>query len=88
MNKRLLPLLLIVALCACKPSSQVSLGADVAHANGLVAAAPEGWEAQATESGFVFIQGGEVRSPQQIRLDLVSEPPDVAGPRCRGRGGS
>ena len=86
MTKGLVAFLLAAALVGCKPSDQVTLGADVAHVNGLVAAPPEGWEVQATTSGFMFAEAGGLRSPGAIRLDLVSEPPDRAGLRRRGWG--
>lgn len=82
-----MPFVLAAALVvSCKPSDQVALGADIAHANGLVAAPPQGWEVQATASGFVFTEASDLRSPGAIRLDLVSEPPDLASLRRRGWG--
>ena len=86
MTMGLVRFLFAAALVGCKPSDQITLGADVAHANGLLAAAPEGWEVQATTSGFVFAEPGDLRSPGAIRLDLVSEPPDLAGLHRRGWG--
>jgi hypothetical protein len=59
------------------------MGPELAHANGLVAAAPYGFDAQATADGFVFAETGGLRTPREIRLALTPSPPRVAGLRGR-----
>ena len=94
MGRGLRPLLLAVAVCACRPGSQAGLGADqvalgagMVHANGLVAAAPEGFEARPTENGFVFVETAMVRSPLDFSLELRAELPAMAGARNLASGG-
>ena len=83
MIKEPLALLLAATLCACKAASPVSLGPDMVHTNGLVAACPEGFEADVTEGGFVFAEAGSLRAPREIRLALVPHPVDLVSPRGR-----
>lgn len=83
MLKEPLALLLAATLCACKAASPVSLGPDMVHTNGLVAASPEGFDAEVTAGGFVFAEVGSLRAPREIRLALVPRPVDLVGPRSR-----